>query len=105
MLKLWRTQMDAEKKCCNVIDYVKCKKLEILGLAMVLLASIATLLSFSGLGLLGMLIVGWGFIFRRCLKCKCSCCQSSCDTSMCHEMEVCNDVKPAKKTSSKAKKA
>jgi hypothetical protein len=98
--------MDADKKCCNVIDYVKCKKLEILGLAMVLLASIATLLSFSGLGLLGMLLVGWGFIFRRCFKCRCGCCcHNSCESSMCNEMEVCSDVKPAKKTSTKTKKA
>jgi hypothetical protein len=97
--------MDAEKKCCSVIDYFKYKKLEILGFAMILLASIASLLSFSGLGLLGMLVVGWGLIIRRCLKCKCCCYQSGCDASMCRETDVCDDIKPVKKTSSKAKKA
>ena len=96
--------MEAEKKCCSVLEYFKFKKLEILGLAMILLASIASLLSFSGLGLLGMLIVGWGLVFRRCFKCKCCGNSSSCDTSTCHEMEECTDVKSVKKTSSKAKK-
>ncbi len=98
--------MDADKKCCSFTDYLKCKKIEIFGFVMVFLASIATLLSFSGLGLLGMLLVGWGFIFKRCFKCRCCCCYSqSCGTSSCSTEEVCSDVKPVKKTASKAKKA
>lgn len=98
--------MDAEKKCCNVLDYVKCKKIEIFGFIMVLLASIATLLSFSGLGLLGMLLVGWGLMTRRCcFKCRCCCNSPSTESSMCSTESVCDVEKPVKKTVSKAKKA
>lgn len=98
--------MDADKKCCSVMDYVKCKKTEILGFVIILLASIATLLSFSGLGLLGMLIVGWGLMTRRCcFNCRCCCNSSSCESNVCSTENVCDVEKPAKKTTSKAKKA
>lgn len=93
--------MDAEKKCCSFTSYLKCKKLEILGFVMVILASIATLLSFNGLGLLGMLLVGWGFMFKRCFKCKC--CPSTCnDTTSCSTEEHCSETKSTK--TKKAKK-
>lgn len=95
------------KKNAVVFGYIWYRKVEILGVVLVVLASVASLLSFSGLGLLGMLLVGWGLISRHCMKCRCSsyCCYNEgCEDKNCEMTagDVC-EIKPVKKTKAKAK--
>jgi hypothetical protein len=97
--------MENEKKCCGFFGHIWYRKVEILGVVLVVLASVASLLSFSGLGLLGMLLVGWGLISRHCMKCRCSsCCYEGCEDKNCETTagDVC-EIKPVKKTKAKAK--
>ena len=88
--------MEHEKKCCGLFGNIWYRKVEILGVVLVVLASVASLLSFSGLGLLGMLLVGWGLISRHCMK---DCEDKNCEMSA---GDVC-EIKPVKKTKAKAK--
>ena len=95
-----RIIMDKEKKCGFFASLLH-HKTEIFGFLLILLGALATLVSFSGLGLLGMLIVGLCLFKGHCLRCPC-CRSQECVESMgeCHL-----DVKPVAKkvTKSKAK--
>lgn len=90
--------MDKEKKC----GFWGClwhHKTEIFGFLLILLGALATLVSFSGLGLLGMLIVGLCLLKGHCWKCPC------CPTKECSEnMGECHmEVKPPVKKVAKPK--
>ena len=61
--------MEEGKKCCGVLGHLWHRKSELLGGLLIVLAAIATLLSFSGLGLFGMFLAGFNlflcFVLRR----------------------------------------
>ena len=93
--------MDEGKKYCGVISHIWHRKSDILGGLLILFASIATLLSFSGLGLFGMFLAGIALICRHHWKsgcCATECCMKSCHTDM---GSTCADEKPVKKTKTK----
>lgn len=76
-------KMEKNKKADACCTSHRC---EILGIIFLAIATILTLLTFSGVGILGMFIVGLVFCthkhlsYRRC-HCGCSCCSadSNCD--------------------------
>ena len=68
--------MNCDKGGCSFWGHLWHRKVEILGALLVILGSVASLLSFSGLGLFGMLLVGWGLMSRHCFKCHC--CREEC---------------------------
>jgi hypothetical protein len=93
-----RIIMDKDKKC----GFFAClwhHKTEIFGFLLILLGALATLVSFSGLGLLGMLIVGLCLFRGHCFKCPC-CRSQECSDNMgeCHL-----DIKPIVKKVAKPK--
>ena len=88
--------MDEGKKYCGVIAHIWHRKSDILGGLLILFASIATLLSFSGLGLFGMFLAGIALICRHHWTPEC--CMKSCYTDM---SSTCSDEKPMKKTKAK----
>jgi hypothetical protein len=92
--------MDEEKKCCSMMGHLWHRKSEVLGVLLIVLATIATLLSFSGLGLFGMFLAGVFLVCKRHWKCGCpsECCMKSCHAEM-HGM--CVEEKPVKKTKAK----
>lgn len=91
--------MEEGKKCCGVLGHIWHRKSEVLGGLLIIFAAIATLLSFSGLGLLGMFIAGIALICKHHWKCAC-CCAQECSMKSCHTdtSPMCCDEKPVKKT-------
>ncbi|NDH08647.1 MAG: hypothetical protein EBY16_03350 [Gammaproteobacteria bacterium] len=94
--------MEEGKKCCGVLGNLWHRKSELLGGLLIVLAAIATLLSFSGLGLFGMFLAGIALISKHHWKCPCccsqSCCRESCSTD---KSAMCCDEPPVKKTKAK----
>ena len=94
--------MEEGKKCCGVLGHLWHRKSEVLGGLLIVLAAIATLLSFSGLGLFGMFLAGVALTCKHHWKCRC-CCAQSCYTESCGtEMSAaCCDEPLVKKTKAK----
>lgn len=79
-----------DKEKCKITACCKSHGCKILGLILVVLAVILTVITFSGLGILGMFLVGMVFCCHKHLSsrvggcgcgCGCSCCPSSDDAS------------------------
>ena len=86
--------MDDEKKC-NITECCKTHWYRILGIVLLVLAVILTVITFSGLGILGMFLAGLMLCCHKHLSskmgwggcgCGCSCCSSS-DDVMCNITE------------------
>jgi len=94
--------MEEGKKCCGVLGHLWHRKSELLGGLLIVLAAIATLLSFSGLGLFGMFLAGVALICKNHWKCPC-CYSQSCHLESCHtdKSAMCCDEEPVKKTKAK----
>ena len=63
--------MEEGKKCCGVLGNLWHRKSELLGGLLIVLAAIATLLSFSGLGLFGMFLAGIALISEYTVTAGC----------------------------------
>ena len=95
--------MEEGKKCCGVLGHLWHRKSELLGGLLIVLAAIATLLSFSGLGLFGMFLAGVALICKHHWRCPC-CCSQSCYRESCSTEDksaMCCDEPPVKKTKAK----
>lgn len=71
-----------KKKDCKVRECFSTHRREIVGAIFLVLATLLTLLTLSGLGILGMFVVG---LFLSCHRhfsfCNCDCCETECETS------------------------
>ena len=98
-----------DKTNCKISACCKANWCGILGIILVVLASILTIITFSGLGIFGMFLVGvmmcchkhmsWKTCGNKC-GCGCACCGSSddvvCDVSGKNQVGVENKTTPKK---------
>ena len=87
------------KKNCKPVSFSA-----IVGGIFLVVATILTILTYSGVGVLGMFLVGFGFCACKHMGCK-SCCSNCCKCDCCStDMTEC-DVPKAPTPRKKAKKA
>lgn len=89
--------MDSLKKC-KMMDCCRMHRCGMVGMVLIVIASILTIITSSGLGIFGMFIAGLGMCCHKSLLCRCKCCGEECgDDSKCDVV-----VKEPKKATKKS---
>lgn len=62
---------------CKVMECCRSNRCSAVGIVLIVIASIMTIVTFSGLGIFGMFIVGLAMCCHKRLLCQCGCCNST----------------------------